>query len=106
MHMGYKKRLHKSYLLTTPPTAATEEARHSFLAHTHGRALRSFSDTSTVVDITICRRQHTQSANFISRAETLSKSGPETGHYDDRPPSYPQSMQRRHIVQATFSNIS
>ena len=36
-------------------------------------------------------RRHTQSANFTNRAETLLQSAPETEHYDDRPPTYPQS---------------
>ena len=67
--------------------------------------MRSFCDTRTVVALTICSRRHTQSANFIRRAETLSKGAPESEHYDDRSLTYSQLIQHRHFIQATVSDI-
>ena len=47
-----------------------------------------------------CRSQ--QSANFTNRAETLLQRAPETEHYDDRPPTYPQLMYRLY----TYSTLT
>ena len=56
MHMGYKTRLHKTYLVTIPPAAATAEAKHSLQAHIRGMGLKNLLLLLLLLLLSVSRR--------------------------------------------------
>ena len=56
MHMGYETRLHKTYLVTIPPAAATAEAKHSLQAHIRGMGLKNLLLLLLLLMLSVSRR--------------------------------------------------
>ena len=56
MHMGYETRLHKTYLVTIPPAAATAEAKHSLQAHIRGMGLKNLLLLLLLLLLSVSRR--------------------------------------------------